>query len=135
MDKRPTPERKRDHERDLCNFLAERFDRLDLRLETLANAVHRIEHGQDAVRAALTHLERNTENIMSDLTRLTQEVSETATAIDSAIALINGLAQQIRDLEPTQEALNAFADTLDAKSNALAEAVTANTPAAPPEEP
>lgn len=68
---------------------------------------------------------------MATLDRLTQEVAETSTAIDSALALITGLAEQIRQLEPTQEALDSFADELDAKQQEIAAAVAANTPAPP----
>jgi hypothetical protein len=48
--------------------------------------------------------------------------------IDSAIALIAGLAQQIRDAADEPAKLNALADELDAKANVLAAAVQANTP-------
>lgn len=62
------------------------------------------------------------------LDRITQEVAETKTAIDSALTLIAGLAQQIRDLSTDPAALNALADELDAKQAEIAAAVTANTP-------
>lgn len=69
----------------------------------------------------------------AELDRVTAEVTETGTAIDSAIVLIEGLAAQIRDLADDPAALNALADELDSKSNALASAVAANTPATPGE--
>ena len=63
-------------------------------------------------------------NRMSEaLDRLTTEVSETNTVIDSALTLIANLAQQIRDAAGNPEALNGLADQLDAKANALAAAV------------
>lgn len=70
------------------------------------------------------------------LDRLTLEVSENASAVDSAITLITNLAEQIRDALGDEDALNALADDLDAKSQALASAVAANTPASeePPAE-
>lgn len=64
----------------------------------------------------------------AELDRLSTEVAENATVIDSAVTLINGLAQQIRDLKDDPAALTALADSLDSKSNELAAAVTANTP-------
>ena len=63
-----------------------------------------------------------------ELQRLQLEVSEMAGVVDSAIVLINGLAQQIRDLAGDPVALNAMADELDAKASALGSAVAANTP-------
>ena len=63
--------------------------------------------------------------------RLTSEVSETSTAVDSVLALVEGLAQQIRDASGDPAALNRLADELDAKQAAIAAAVTANTPAEP----
>ena len=64
----------------------------------------------------------------AELDRLTTEVSETKTVVDSAIALLGQLAQLIRDAASDPAAINALADELDAKSNELAEAVAANTP-------
>lgn len=64
----------------------------------------------------------------AELDRLTTEVTETATVIDSAIVLIGGLAQQIRDLQNDPAALSALADSLDAKQAELAAAVAAGTP-------
>jgi hypothetical protein len=63
-----------------------------------------------------------------ELARLQTEVAEMSGVVDSAIGLINGLAQQIRDLATDPAALNALADSLDAKAGELAAAVVANTP-------
>ncbi len=72
----------------------------------------------------------------AELDRLTTEVGETGTVVDSAIALIQGLAEQIRQLATDPVALGKLADDLDAKTNALAAAVEANTtPTPPPVEP
>lgn len=68
------------------------------------------------------------------LDRLTTEVSENTSVIESAIVLIEGLAQALRDAAADPAAVNALADRLDAQSNALASAVAANTPT-PPEPP
>jgi hypothetical protein len=69
---------------------------------------------------------RSTTKMSEALDRLTAEVSETKSAVDSAVALISGLAQQIRD-NVSEDALNALADSLDAQQAELAEAVTNNT--------
>lgn len=68
------------------------------------------------------------------LDKLSQEVTQTTTVIDSAITLINGLSQQIRESVDDPAKLLDLANQLDAKQVALAEAVAANTPtpAAPP---
>lgn len=61
------------------------------------------------------------------LDRLTAEVAELSTVVDSAIALITGLASQIRAADADPAKLDALATALDAKANALAAAVAANT--------
>lgn len=68
----------------------------------------------------------------AQLDTLTNEVAETKTVVQSAVTLIEGLAQQIRDLKDDPAALEALAAELDSTTNALAAAVTANTPAEPP---
>jgi hypothetical protein len=66
------------------------------------------------------------------LDRLNASVARNSSVDDSAIALIEGLAQAIRDNVPDPTALNKIADDLDANSDKLAASVTANTPAAKP---
>jgi len=68
------------------------------------------------------------------LDRITQEVSETKTAVASVLTLVAGLATQIRDNAEDPVALNALADDLDAGQAEIAAAITANTPAEPPVE-
>ena len=48
----------------------------------------------------------------------------------SAIVLLNGLSAQIASLKNDPVALQALADQLKTSSSALADAITANTPAA-----
>ena len=72
------------------------------------------------------------ENGMSvQLDTLTQEVLETSEVIDSAITLIQGLAAQLTAIKDDPAAIQALADELNAKSEALAAAVQANTPSQP----
>lgn len=61
--------------------------------------------------------------------RVKTEVSELKTVNAGVIALVSGLAQQIRDNATDEAALTAIADELDAESTALAAAVAVNTPA------
>ena len=55
-------------------------------------------------------------------------------AVDSAIAMINGLSAQIRQLRLDPKKLDELADSMDAKAKELAAAITANTDT-PAEEP
>lgn len=66
----------------------------------------------------------------AELDNLTVEVTEISTTVDSAIALLEGLSAQLLAIANDPAAINALAAELDAKSNALAAAVVANTPAA-----
>ena len=70
---------------------------------------------------------------MAAIDRLTSEVAELRTVNESAVALIAGLAQEIRDNIGNEDALNALADEIDASTNSLAAAVAENTPEAPAE--
>jgi len=65
-----------------------------------------------------------------DLSALQTEVEQQQSVVQSAITLIGGLAQQLRDAAGDPAAIQALADQLDASTNALAAAVEANTPAA-----
>lgn len=76
-----------------------------------------------------TQLHQGQTDMTAELTRLTAEVAQTRSAIDSAVTLIAGLAQQIRDNATDPAALSALADSLDAGQADIAAAVTANTPA------
>ena len=69
----------------------------------------------------------------SDLIVLQEQVSKVETVDQSAIVLIQGLAEQIAELKNDPAAIQALADRLNASATALASAVTANTPAAPGE--
>lgn len=76
---------------------------------------------------------KNTEHMSQELDNLTQKVQESTTVEESAIALLNDLGQRIRDLADDPAALNALADQLDQEKTKLADAVAANTIAAPEE--
>jgi len=65
---------------------------------------------------------------MADLSTIKAEVSELHDVVQSAVTLINGLADEIRNLEPTQEAIDALAAQIDAQAQELAAAVADNTP-------
>lgn len=67
----------------------------------------------------------------TDLSVLQDQITETITIEQSAITLIQGLAAQIESLKEDPAALQALADQLKGSADTLAQAVIANTPAAP----
>lgn len=67
-----------------------------------------------------------------DLTALKAQVEKNNQVIESAITLINGLADQIRNSANDPAAIQAIADSMNSESEKLAAAIAANTPAAPP---
>lgn len=73
---------------------------------------------------------RRDQTMSEALERLKREVEESKTATASAVALIGGLAAQLREIADDEDAINALADQLDAQQAEIAGAVTANTPAA-----
>lgn len=82
--------------------------------------------------SALTSIVLAGEDAMSvAVDNLTREVQESRGVIDSAVALITGLADQIRDLKDDPAALEALAADLDAQQQTLAGAVAAQNPPAP----
>jgi hypothetical protein len=70
---------------------------------------------------------------MATLKDIQDDVTAEKTVIDSAVALLAGLSQQLKDAIAANDpaALQAIVDGLDANKAELAAAVTANTPAAP----
>ncbi len=68
--------------------------------------------------------------IMATLADVQAAVTAEDTVIDSAMALLTGLAAQVAALKPTQAAIDALAADITSKRDALAAAVAANTPAA-----
>jgi hypothetical protein len=83
------------------------------------------------IESSLAALTMKQEQVMTDLTALTVEVARNTEVDQSAIALLNGLAAQIESLKTDPVALQNLADTMRGSSDALAAAVTANTPVAP----
>ena len=67
-----------------------------------------------------------------DLTSTIDSVTEIEDAGDAIIALLDSLAQQLRDLPATQAAIDDLAGRLAAQSLEIKDAILANTPAAEP---
>lgn len=111
----------------------------------LNERLSRIETNQDRILyklAVLFEIQRKAkgelETLMIDTTQLEAKVTAAETVEASAVTLIQGISQQLKDLaaqvanEPAvQQKINDMAAGLDASTTPLATAVTANTPAAP----
>lgn len=70
--------------------------------------------------------------VSQQLANLQAKVEQNNSVIDSAVTLLNGLSQQLRDIKDDPAAIQALADQLDSKDTELATAITTNTPAATP---
>jgi uncharacterized protein with von Willebrand factor type A (vWA) domain len=79
------------------------------------------------VQTILTRMEASMAN---DFSKLQAAVAQESTVIDSAITLLNGLAEQIRNLPAEQGAIDALARQVQDKTDVLAQAVATNTGAA-----
>ena len=104
---------------------------LDQRLfKELVLSVLRLERKIDRL-SRLSELERVAlMSVGDELARLQTEVAEQTDVIASGVNLLGRLAQLIRDNAADPVALAALADQVDANSNALAAAITENTPVA-----
>ena len=98
--------------------------------------VHIHSHGSpvelklDQLLSAVKTLIAQEKQIMADLTTLTAQVQQNTDVEASAIVLLNGLSAQIAQIKNDPVALQALADQLKTSSTSLADAITANTPAA-----
>ena len=76
-------------------------------------------------------------SMATDLSTITDAVTRSETVSESVLTLVQSMAQKITDLSnqtsdpATQQALADLASSLNAESDKIASAVTANTPAAP----
>ena len=73
---------------------------------------------------------QTTKKILMTLDELTVKVERNTTITGSAIVLIQGLAEQLRQIANDPAKILALATQLDAADDSLAAAITANTPAA-----
>ena len=73
---------------------------------------------------------QNQRQIMTDLTEITQEVTESTDAQQSAAILLQDLKARLDAAGTDPVALKALSDALSSSTDALAAAIVANTPAA-----
>lgn len=71
----------------------------------------------------------NIKKMNTELEALSAEVAETKTVVKSAIVLIDGISQQIKDAGTDKVKLKELTDSLDADNAALAAKVAENTAA------
>ena len=86
----------------------------------------------DAILKLLRESRTREVHMSAELDVLTAKVTEANTVMGSAVTLIGGLAAQIEALKTDPAALSALAASLESSKAALAAAILANTPAAPP---
>lgn len=98
--------------------IQKRLDRLDLQ-----------DRKQDAL---LTAIIAQGELMSQEMDTLEAQVTQTLTVEQSAITLIQGIADKLADAAGDRTKSLALASQLKTSADALAAAVTANTPAAPP---
>lgn len=87
------------------------------------------------LRDIATALTQGVDEIMADLTALQTAVSRVSTVEQSAVELIKQIAAQLAQNATDPAAVQALADDLNAHADALASAITENTPAAPNPQP
>lgn len=70
--------------------------------------------------------------IMKTIDDLKNDVAAQKTVTDGLSALIAGIVDQIRNLQPNAQAISDLADNVEANTAAITKAVTDNTPVATP---
>jgi len=89
-------------------------------------ALLRIEQRQIITIALLARIIQQEAQEMADLTQITDKVTAIEGAADSAVALIQALAAEVRANATDPAALSALADRLEAEAGKLGDAVAAN---------
>lgn len=100
--------------------------RIDLFLHVVSSAE------SDKLDAILLQLTRMEKSMSQNQDALVAAVTADTDAVSSAVTLLQGLSQQIKDAGTDQTKLDALTAQLDGNTKKLADAVVANTPAASP---
>lgn len=85
----------------------------------------------DNILTELRLLNKELMNMSTEMDNLTAQVHANSDLLDSAVTLINGIANRITAAGVDPVALDALTTELKAKDEALAASVAANTPASP----
>ena len=93
--------------------------------------VHVYLHDLEAVRL-LKKILKKEDQLMATMQELQAAVQRNSDVDDSVIVLLNGIVQQLKDAQAANDpaAIQAVIDAIDADTKKMADAVTANTPAA-----
>lgn len=100
--------------------------------DPILDAIKRIERKVDLLLYQSGKEEFAMSALQDALDALTTQVSENTSLEQSAITMIQGLAQQIAQAADDPAEVAALSAHLKESADALAAAITANTPAAPP---
>jgi hypothetical protein len=90
-----------------------------------------VEDGPQTTDPILRKILRGEQAIMASVADLQAKVANATTIEESAVTLIQGLSQQLRDNATDPAAIQAMADQLDSATADLSSAISANTPADP----
>lgn len=96
------------------------------------DSLKRIERKTNEILEHLYRIERKEIHMSVEMDSLQAAVTKNSTLDDSIILLLNGIAAQITDAAGDKAKALALAAELNAKSDALSAAITANTPVVPP---
>jgi hypothetical protein len=125
---------------DWARMMAQ-LTRIDKNTQHLANVDARLNQllgGQDILKTGQQVLNEMEQKQMVDISAIQAEVTRNNDVANSVKTLIGSLADQIAALKTastdpqTQAAIDALVGQLKGNDDSLADAVTANTPAAPP---
>ncbi len=86
---------------------------------------------EDGIHAKLDQILNAEVQVAGELAALQVEVAENKSVMESAVLLLQGLKAALDDAGTDPAALAALSAELDANTNALAAAVTTNTPTPP----
>ena len=74
---------------------------------------------------------KNQQTMANTLASIQSDVTAEDSVVDSVITLLQGLSAAVAALQPNQQAIDALAADIEAKTATLSNAVVANTPASP----
>ena len=107
------------------------FKPIHRKLDTIIQQNELIIYQNGAIIDTLLLILAKEQKIMANLASLTAALTAETDAVKAAITLITSLAEQIKAVSADQAAVDALADQFKAQAKLLADAVAANTPAAP----
>jgi hypothetical protein len=100
---------------------------------SVRGCLHQILLRLDEILSMLRKDKQREEQLMATLQDVQDSVTANGSVVDSAVALLEGLAQQLADALASNDpnAVQAVVDQINAQKQELADAVAANTPAQP----